>query len=66
MTEPGNEYDRFAVKIYRKGTMLGHIPRTDNKHISRLLQQNVELHCAVTEVNPARETWEMLRVEVYL
>ncbi len=61
-----NEYDRFAVEIWRNGTMLGHVPRTENKHISRLLQQKVDLYCFVSEVNPERETWKMLQVEIYL
>lgn len=63
---PDNEHDRFAIKILQNGTILGHVPRTDNKHISRLLQQNVSLFCKVTEVNSGKETWEMLKVEVWL
>jgi hypothetical protein len=61
-----NYYDQFAVKIMRKGLMLGHVPRTDNKHISRLLQQNIKLCCKVAQVNPDRETWQMLKVRIYL
>jgi hypothetical protein len=64
--DPDNPFDRFAVKITRKGTMLGHVPRTDNKHISRLLRQEINLRCVVAEVNPERETWKMLKVELYL
>ncbi|HKK44847.1 MAG TPA: HIRAN domain-containing protein [Balneolaceae bacterium] len=65
--DPANEYDRFAVKILWDGEfMLGHVPHTDNRHISRLLQQNVSLYCTATEVNPKKETWEMLKVEVWL
>lgn len=63
---PTNNYDKFAVEIHRKGTLLGHVPRTDNKHVSRLLQQNVKLSCIVTEVNPDLESWKMLKVEIYL
>ncbi|MCW9705823.1 HIRAN domain-containing protein [Fodinibius salsisoli] len=63
---PDNEYDKFAVEIYRNDIMLGHIPRTDNKHISRMLQQNVSLFCEVIEVNPDRKPWKMLKVEVWL
>jgi hypothetical protein len=66
VSEPSNNYDKFAVKIIRGGTMLGHVPRTDNKHISRLLQQNIDLHCRVAQVNPDWETWEMLKVKIYL
>jgi hypothetical protein len=61
-----NSHDKFAVKVYREKQMLGHIPRTDNKHISRLLQQDVKLCCKVAQVNPDKETWEMLKVKIYL
>jgi len=37
--EPENPYDEFAVRILWKGGMLGYVPRSDNRHISRLLQQ---------------------------
>ena len=66
VVHPDNEYDKFAVEIYRNDKMIGHIPRSDNKHISRLMQQKVSLFCKVAEVNPERETWEMLKVEVWL
>lgn len=61
-----NYYDKFAVAIYRNDVMLGHVPRSDNKHISRLLRQGVHLYCNVTEVNPERNTWKMLKVVVCL
>lgn len=63
---PDNEYDSFAVEILRDSTMLGHVPRSDNKHISRLLRQDVALFCQVTEVNPGQEPWNMLQVEIWL
>lgn len=66
MAEPGNSYDKFAVAIYREGVMLGYVPRTDNKHLSRLLQQDVHLQCRVSEVNSSRETWKMLKVAIEL
>lgn len=64
--QPDNKYDKFAVAILRKDVMIGYVPRTDNKHVSRLLQQEVNLKCIVAEVNPQNDTWKMLRTEVYL
>jgi hypothetical protein len=61
-----NYYDPFAVKIIRNGAMLGHVPRSDNKHISRLLQQHIRLACKVAQVHPKEETWKMLKVHIYL
>lgn len=66
VVHPGNKYDKFAVEIYRNDVMLGHVPRTDNKHISRLLQQNVQLFCKAIEVNSDQEPWNMLKVEIWL
>lgn len=64
--DPENEYDRFAVSIYHNEKMLGHVPRTDNKHISRLMRQDVSLTCKIAEVNPQNDTWKMLKVHIYL
>jgi len=35
--DPKNTYDKYAVEIYHKDHKLGFIPRTDNKHIAKLL-----------------------------
>lgn len=47
-------------------TKLGYVPRTDNKHISRLILQNAGLTCRVAEVHPEERMWRMVRVEVGL
>lgn len=64
--EPENPYDPFAVEILLGRTKLGYVPRTDNKHISRLLVQNARLTCRVAEVDPDERTWRMVRVEVWM
>ena len=40
---PENIEDEYAVELHCKDTMIGHIPRSDNKHIFRLLEQEKEL-----------------------
>jgi len=62
--EPHNPYDEFAVRMDYRGIKIGYVPRSDNKHISRLLQQNATLTCRAIEVNPKADTWKMVRVEV--
>jgi hypothetical protein len=64
--EPDNAYDPFAVEILHDRTKLGYVPRTDNKHISRLLEQGAGLTCRVAEVDPEERAWRMVRVEVFL
>ena len=35
--EPNNTYDKYAVEIYHNEFKLGHISRTNNKQIAKLL-----------------------------
>jgi hypothetical protein len=62
--EPQNPYDEFAVRIDYCGIKIGYVPRSDNRHISRLQQQGARLCCRAVEVNPDVEPWNMVRVEV--
>lgn len=62
--EPKNSYDPYAVRIERQGVKLGYVPRSDNRHLSRLLQQGARLSCHVVQVAPEAQTWQMVRVEV--
>ncbi|WP_305047109.1 HIRAN domain-containing protein [Geoalkalibacter sp.] len=62
--EPDNPHDAFAVRIERRGVKLSFVPRSDNKHLSRLLGQGAKLTCRVTRVNPQAPPWQMLEVAV--
>lgn len=64
--EPGNPHDRFAVEIYRGGSKLGYVPRSDNRHISRLLRDGVGLACRVEGVGAGESPWNAVRVTVSL
>ncbi len=64
--EPGNAYDGFAVEIFQGKNKLGYVPRSDNRHISRMLAQGVNLYCEVLEVTPDRLPWSGVRVQVSL
>lgn len=66
LVEPDNPHDPFAVSIYFGETKLGYVPRSDNKHISRLLDQEAILECRVVEINPDAWVWNMVRVEVWM
>ena len=59
-----NIEDEYAVELYYNDTMIGHIPRSDNKHIFRLLEQEKDLVCTVRQINPDEETWQMCKVKV--
>ena len=64
--EPANAHDEFAVAIFYNEHKIGYVPMSDNRHISRLLQEHMKLHCEAAEVHPTMQTWEMLKVEVFL
>ena len=64
--EPENPHDRFAVEIFRGDNKLGYVPRSDNKHISRLLRDKIKLICRIEEVSPESSSWSALRVTVSL
>jgi hypothetical protein len=64
--EPQNRHDEFAVQILYREKKIGYVPRSDNRHISRLLQEKVRLECTVAEAHPGLQPWEMLQVEVFL
>lgn len=62
--EPENPHDEFAVRIERRGAMLGYVPRSDNRHISRLLRQGAKLTCRIVEADCQARPWNQVRVEV--
>ena len=64
--EPDNPYDEFAVRILWKGRMLGHVPRSDNRHISRLIQQGAPVAGRIMQIRPQAPAWKQLKAEVEL
>ncbi|GAB4369882.1 MAG: HIRAN domain-containing protein [Calditrichia bacterium] len=66
LAEPENEYDSFAVKIMYQGRHIGYVPRSDNRHISRLLRRRVPLLCRISKIKPQDDPWRRLRVKVWL
>ena len=46
--------------------MIGYVPRSDNKHIFRMLNQGLDLHCEIIKLNPNEEPWQMCKVKVDL
>ena len=61
---PENLYDEYAVELHWKDNMVGHIPRSDNRHIFRLLEQGLNLVCTIRQLEPDEDTWQMCKVKV--
>jgi len=66
VAEPENPHDEFAVEMFLGEVKLGYVPRSDNRHISRLLRQGATVVAEVTEVAPEGSIWEVIRAEVFL
>ena len=66
VAEPTNRHDEFAVELWHGEHKLGYVPRSDNRHLSRLLQQGAALTAEVWEADPDATVWEMVRAKVYL
>jgi len=66
VAEPANPHDRFAVGILCKGKKIGYVPRTDNRHLSRLIRQGASLKCRAVEVKSENDPGDMVKVEVQL
>jgi len=62
--QPDHPEDEFAVAIFWKRFQLGYVPRSDNRHISRMLQQGIALQCSVEAVNPDAVPWQQVKVQV--
>jgi len=66
LIEPDNEQDQYAVEIFYQNKKLGYVPKTDNRHISRLLGSGVPLQCKVMSLNLEKHAWDVVMVEVFI
>ena len=64
--EPENPHDPYAVRISWMRWKIGYVPRSDNRHLSRLLRQGVRLRAVVTEIDPGAADWRKVRVAVMM
>ena len=65
--EPENPHDEFAVKILTDdGLMLGYVPRSDNKAISRLLTAGLPLAARISGIHPDEATWQHVQIQVLM
>jgi len=42
--EPDNRYDKHAVMVAYKGKQLGYLPRSQNRHIAKILNAGLNPH----------------------
>lgn len=61
---PENPVDPKAVEVYWRGHKLGHLPRTDNAIISRLLDHGMKLRARIQALRASENPWERVQVRV--
>lgn len=64
--EPGNPYDRNAVRVEWQGHKLGYVPRADNEAVARFLDRGVRLEARIIRLKKSRNPWERILFEIYL
>lgn len=65
--ESDNKHDKCAIALYFNSQKIGFIPREDNQILSKLMDAEVlELLAEITHIEPKAETWENVRVAIYL
>ena len=66
IAEPKNPFDEYAVMVKYQDKQIGYIPRSDNRHISRMLVQGIQLDCKIVSIQPEEDPWQKIQVAVYL
>jgi hypothetical protein len=61
-----NPHDKNAVALHHHGRHLGYVPRNENRHIARLLQQGASLESRIVRIHPEHDAWNQVRVEISL
>lgn len=61
---PDNPVDQKAVEVYWRGHKLGHLPRTDNVIIARLLDRGMKLRAKIQALRASENPWERVQVRV--
>ncbi len=64
--EPENPYDPSAVRVIHDGKHIGYLPRENNHHASRLLQQGARLTASVKSIHPTSYHWEPIILDIHL
>lgn len=59
-----NPHDRHAIGLWHQGSMIGYVPRSENRHLARLIQQGASLHARILELPPGADAWNAVRIEI--
>lgn len=63
--EPTNEYDTNAIEVYSDELKIGYIPRAENKVISNIMKQDIQIVAKITKFNPSDSYTHRIKVKLY-
>jgi hypothetical protein len=66
IAEPDHPPDHYAGDIRAGETKIGYVPRTENKHISRLLRKGATVEARIITANTEAETRRTVKVELLI
>ena len=66
--EPDNPYDPYAMRIERKGVMLGYVPKEKNGMMSLMafFGHDDVFECRILTVDRKADPWAQVRVGIYV
>lgn len=64
LPEPDNKYDEYAIRVLVYGRKAGYIPRSENRVIARLINQNIPVKAKVLSHTYPAPINERLIIEV--
>lgn len=64
--EPDNAHDAYAVRVIWRGRMLGYVPRRENAHVARQLDNGAPVKARIVKLQEHRNPWRRMEFEVYV
>jgi len=63
--EPANTFDKYAIEVYCGDAKLGYLPRDRNHTVALLMDQGIEIHAEITNLDIEQLPYRGIRVEVW-
>ena len=64
--EPFNPFDNRAIALYIDDLKIGFIPMANNEVLSKMIDAKIHLRGEITEINREEETWNRIKVAVFI
>jgi hypothetical protein len=64
--EPGNRYDRHAVRVEWRGRKLGYLPRAENRAVAAEMDRGTAVAGRIARLQEHPNPWQRLLIEVFV